>query len=173
MWWKRPCALETRSSGEAQYLNRRALISNVGASTRIENAVRRPKTIVLDSWAVLAYLEDENSGKQVAEILADAHAHRASLLMPTVNVGEVWYILAREVSETDAERAITDLKQLGIQFIDADWNLTRLAAGFKAKHRMSYADCFAATLAKENKAELVTGDKEFKQVEGEIKIHWV
>lgn len=134
---------------------------------------RRPKTIVLDSWAVLAYLEDENPGQQVATILADAHEHGTSLLMATVNVGEVWYILAREVSETDADRAVTDLKQLGIQFVDADWKLTRLAAGFKAKHRMSYADCFAAALTKEHKAELVTGDKEFKQIDGEVKIQWL
>ena len=38
---------------------------------------------------------------------------------------------------------------------------------------MSYADCFAAALAKEKKTELLTGDKEFKQAEGEIKIHWL
>ena len=39
--------------------------------------------------------------------------------------------------------------------------------------RMSYADCFAAALAKLRKAELVTGDKEFKQVEGEVKVLWI
>jgi predicted nucleic acid-binding protein len=122
---------------------------------------------------VLAYLEDESSGQRVAEIMADAHEHGTSLLMTTINAGEVWYILAREISEGDADRAITDLKHLGIEFVDADWKLTRLAAGFKAKHRMSYADCFAAALAKERKADLVTGDKEFKQVDDQIKIAWL
>jgi predicted nucleic acid-binding protein len=38
---------------------------------------------------------------------------------------------------------------------------------------MSYADCFAAALAKSRKAELVTGDKEFKQVESEITVRWL
>ena len=38
---------------------------------------------------------------------------------------------------------------------------------------MSYADSFAAALAKENRAELLTRDKEFEQVEGEIKIAWL
>jgi predicted nucleic acid-binding protein len=38
---------------------------------------------------------------------------------------------------------------------------------------MSLADCFAATLAKERKADLVTGDQEFRQVESEIKVLWV
>ena len=37
---------------------------------------------------------------------------------------------------------------------------------------MSYADCFAAGLAKDRKSELVTGDKEFKQVESEVSIRW-
>jgi ribonuclease VapC len=134
---------------------------------------RRSKTIVLDSWAVLAYLEDGNPGKLVADLLIDAHDHGTSLLMSTVSIGEVWYILAREVSEAEAEDAVMELKRLGIQFADADWNLTRLAAGFKAKHRMSYADCFAAALAKQHKAELVTGDSEFKQLDNQIKISWL
>ena len=41
------------------------------------------------------------------------------------------------------------------------------------RHKMSYADCFAAALAKDRKAELVTGDKEFKQVDGEVNVRWL
>ncbi len=134
---------------------------------------RRPKAIVLDSWAVLAYLEDESAGQQVSDIIADAHEHGTPLMMSTVNAGEVWYILAREVSETEADKGIAGLRQLGVEFVDADWKLARLAGMFKAKNRMSFADCFAAALAKEHKADLVTGDKEFKQVEGEIRIAWL
>lgn len=134
---------------------------------------RKPKAIVLDSWAVLAYMEDESSGQKVADLIGDAHEHGIPMLMSVVNAGEVWYILAREVSEAEADKAIHELRQLGIEFQDVDMELARVAGGFKAKHRMSYADCFAAALAKEHKAELVTGDKEFKQVEAEIKILWV
>jgi ribonuclease VapC len=134
---------------------------------------RRPKAVVLDSWAIMAYLEDESAGQQVAKIIADAHENGTPLLMTTVNAGEVWYILAREVSEVDAEIAVTTLKQLGIQLVDADWPLTCLAATFKAKHRMSYADCFAAALAKDKKADLITGDKEFRQVEGDVRVEWL
>jgi predicted nucleic acid-binding protein len=38
---------------------------------------------------------------------------------------------------------------------------------------MSYADCFAAALAKQKKALLLTGDPEFKQVDSEITIDWL
>jgi predicted nucleic acid-binding protein len=94
-------------------------------------------------------------------------------MMTAVNTGEIWYITARETSEDEADRTITELAQLGIQFFDADWKLAHQAATFKVKSKMSFADCFAAALAKENKADLVTGDPEFKQVESEIKIHWL
>mgnify|MGYP003387325319 CR=1 FL=1 len=134
---------------------------------------RRSKAIVLDSWAVLAYLEDEDAGPKVANLIGDAHEHGIPLLMSVVNAGEVWYIIAREVSETEADKAIDALRLLGIEFVDANWKLARVAGTFKAKNRMSFADCFAAAPAKEHKAELVTGDKEFKQIENEIKISWL
>ena len=134
---------------------------------------RKPKTLVLDSWAILAYLEDEPAGEKVADIIADAHENGDVLIMTIVNTGEVWYIIARESSETDAERSIQELRQLGIGFIEADWKLAREAAAFKAKYRMSFADCFAAALAKERKANLVTGDPEFKQLQDNIQVHFL
>ena len=88
-------------------------------------------------------------------------------------MGEVWYTLAREVSEEDANASVKSLHDLRIQFEDADWTLTQEAARFKSRNKMSYADCFAAALAKVKKAELVTGDKEFKPLDGEIKISWL
>mgnify|MGYP001617879575 CR=1 FL=1 len=134
---------------------------------------RRPKAIVLDSWAVMAYLEDESSAQKVADLIGDAHEHGIPLLMSVVNAGEVWYILAREVSEAEADKAVSGLRQLGVEFADVDWELARLAGMFKAKHRMSFADCFAAALAVQRKAELVTGDNEFKQVAEKIRVLWV
>jgi predicted nucleic acid-binding protein len=134
---------------------------------------RKPKTLVFDSWAVLAYLGDEASSQEIADLIAGAHEHRTPMYMSSINAGEVWYILAREISETEADKAVADLVGLGIELADANWPLTRIAGGFKAHHRMSYADCFAAALAKDRKADLVTGDKEFKQIAGEVGIHWL
>lgn len=134
---------------------------------------RKAKAYVLDSWAVLAYLEDEPSGEAVANLLVEAQENGQPVYLSVVNAGEVWYILAREVSEAEADKAIEALQHLGIQFVDAVWPLARTAGTFKAKGKISYADCFAAALAVDRKADLVTGDKEFKQVEGPVKVHWV
>ena len=134
---------------------------------------RKPRAIVLDSWAIMAYFEDEPAAEKVADIIAEAHEEQTPLFMSVVNAGEVWYILARRTSESEANRGVHELRQLGIEFVDADWNLAHEAAGFKSKHKMSFADCFAAAVAKHKKAHLVTGDKEFKQVEPDISVIWL
>lgn len=134
---------------------------------------RKPKVVVLDSWTTIAYLEDEASAERVADIIADAHEEGIPLLMSVVNAGEVWYIVARQSSAADADASIKQLRDLGIEFVDADWNLAKDAGYFKSKNKMSFADCFAAALAKQRKAHLATGDPEFKQVENEIAINWL
>jgi len=134
---------------------------------------KKPKAIVLDSWAVISYLEDEPPAATVADISSDAHEQEVPLLMTVVNAGEVWYIVAREASVADADASIKQLRDLGIVFVDADWDLARDSGYFKSRNKMSHADCFAAALARQRKAHLATGDPEFKQVEQEITVHWL
>lgn len=134
---------------------------------------KKAKAYVLDAWAVIAYLEDEPSAPLIADLIASAHEEGIPVYMTVVNVGEVWYTIAREISEEDADASIKELRDLRIQFEDVGWGITQEAAGFKSKNKMSYADCYAAALAKFYKADLVTGDKEFKPLEDQIKIQWV
>jgi ribonuclease VapC len=134
---------------------------------------RKTSAIVLDSWAIMAYLEDEPAAQDVGDIIANAHEEKTPLFMSVINVGEVWYIIARETSAAEAENTIAQLPQLGIELVMADWSLSYEAAKYKSRHRMSYADCFAAALTKQKNAVLLTGDPEFKQVEREIAIRWL
>ena len=134
---------------------------------------KKPKAIVLDSWAVIAYLEDESAGEKVADIIVDAHEQDIPLFMTVVNAAEVWYIVAREASVGDAEASIKQVRDLGVEFVDADWELAKTAGYFKSKNKMSFADCFAAALAQKINAALATGDPEFKQLEKEIIITWL
>jgi uncharacterized protein len=134
---------------------------------------KKPKAVVLDSWASIAYLADEAAAEKVADMIADAHDDAVPLLMSVVNAGEVWYIVARQTSAVEADVSIKQLHDLGIQFVNADWNVAREAGYFKSRNKMSLADAFAAALAKQRKAHLVTGDPEFRQIEKEIMIEWL
>jgi len=133
----------------------------------------KAKAIVLDTWSVMAFLEDEPASERVEAIITEAHEAGIPLLMTVVNVAEVWYIFARDSSAEEADQGVSELKQLGIEFVEADWELSLEAAKFKAQHKMSLADCYAAALAKSSQGDLITGDHEFKQVEDEIKIDWM
>ena len=135
--------------------------------------MRKPKFIVLDSWAIMAYLEDEPSAERIADLISDAHDDGVPLLMSVVNAGEIWYIITRRTNAAEADRTIALLQQIGIKFVDANWLLTKIAAGYKVKGNISYADCFAAAVTKQSKATLVTGDREFKQLDDEISIVWL
>jgi ribonuclease VapC len=130
-------------------------------------------TKVLDSWALIAFFEDEPAAEAVEKILEQAAAERHKLLISVVNWGEIYYNTMREVSQEAAEQKLKEIAAMPIEIVDADPELTKQAAIFKATKKMSYADCFGAALAKSRNAEFITGDPEFKEVEKEIKIGWL
>jgi predicted nucleic acid-binding protein len=130
-------------------------------------------TKVLDSWALIAFFEDEPAAEAVEKILEQAAAERHKLLISVVNWGEIYYNTMREVSQEAAEQKLKEIAAMPIEIVDADSGLTKQAAIFKATKKMSYADCFGAALAKIRNAEFITGDLEFKEVEREIKIGWL
>ncbi len=132
-----------------------------------------PATIVIDSWAMIAFLEDEPAARAIEQVLVDAVENDGRLLMTVVNLGEVWYSIARRISINTADETIRRIHSLGIEIRIADWELTHQAAHYKARFSMAYADCFSAALAFLEKAVLLTGDKEYSSVEKEIQIQWV
>ena len=128
---------------------------------------------VLDSFSLIAYLEGEQGAERMVEIFRTARDSGRDLLLSVINWGEVYYITLREAGRERAEQAAHIISTLPIQVVPVDLELTKVAAEFKASKKMSYADCFAAALAKMRRAELVTGDGDFKMVEGEVKIFWI
>jgi predicted nucleic acid-binding protein len=122
---------------------------------------------------MIAYLENEAGADRMIEVFRVARDSGKALLLSVVNWGEVYYITIREAGRERLEAVTQLISTLPIQIIPVDLELTKQAAEFKAVKKMSYGDCFAAALAKLRKAELVTGDAEFKQIEGEVKIHWI
>lgn len=130
---------------------------------------------VLDSWALIAFFEDEPAAEAVEKLLQKAVEEKLKLLLSVVNWGEIYYNTMREVSQEAAEQKAQEIAALPIDIIGVgdDLALVKQAAIFKATRKMAYADCFAAALAKVRNAELVTGDPEFMAVDKEIKIDWL
>jgi len=128
---------------------------------------------VLDSWALLCYLEQEPGYEKIIELFEKAVESSKPLLMCVVNWGEVYYQVARRFGDQKAQEIEQLIQTLPITLVEANKELTREAARIKATKRMAYADCFAVALTRLKKAELYTGDSEFKTVEKEVKVVWL
>jgi predicted nucleic acid-binding protein len=130
-------------------------------------------TAVLDAHALLAFFRGEDAGVPVKELLHKAATADRPLHMTEVNYAEVKYMLLKKDGVEAWAQAEDVLKSLPLEFHPATRALADIAADFKSRFKISLADAFAAALAKEKKAELVTGDPEFKALEKEIKIRWL
>lgn len=103
---------------------------------------------VLDSFALLAHLENETRGAEVTHILKKANwSNDIELYMSVVNLGEVYYITMRERGEEKAEEVLSFIKLLPLHIIEADLEATIATSRLKSRYSVAYADCFAASLA--------------------------
>jgi len=128
---------------------------------------------VLDSFALIAYFRGEPAGVPVKELLQKASEADKPAQMTEGNYAEVKYMILRKDGADGWKEAARVLVALPIEFHPVDRELSDLAAGFKSRVSFSLADAFAAALAKKLKAELVTGDLEFKALEKELRIQWL
>ena len=128
---------------------------------------------VLDSFALIAYFRDEAGAEMVENLLVAAGKKDSPLHMSDVSYAEVKYSIVKKDGAKAWAEAAKILQGLPIDFHPTTRELADAAADFRARFKMSLADAFAAALAEEKKAELVTGDPEFKALEKEIKVAWL
>lgn len=128
---------------------------------------------VLDTHALIAYLQDEHGAARVNAVLRLAEKGQSQVGLTIINYGEVLYITEREKGLVSAQSVIAAIDQLPIMVVSADRTLTFAAAHIKANYALSYADAFAVALAKSLNATILTGDPEFKKIEQEAAIEWL
>ncbi len=129
---------------------------------------------LLDSYALLAYLNKEDGFEKVRNVLANAQKSSLPVLMNELNVGETYYILYRKRGHEQAEYFLDHiLAGLPISMISNDFNAVISASKIKARNALSFADCFAVATAQRENAVILTGDPEFKNVEKLVKIDWL
>jgi ribonuclease VapC len=129
------------------------------------------KKSLIDSFALLAYLKQESNYQKVENLLS---SKETQLLMNDINIGETFYILARERDSVQAEYFVNAiLPNLPIAKIGNTLTEVIEAAKIKAQYPISYADCFAVATAIREKAVIITGDPDFKHVETIVTIDWL
>jgi ribonuclease VapC len=128
---------------------------------------------ILDSFAMLAYLDGEEGMRRVQEVMEEASRGGCRVALSLINLGEVLYITEREVGLALAQATLAAIEQLPVEILAASKETVLAAAHIKANHAIAYADAFAVAAAQELKGTVLTGDPEFKEVEAVIAVEWL
>lgn len=129
------------------------------------------RRFVLDAWAVLAFLQgEEPAASRVRQLLESAQSGEADLFISVINLGEVAYCVGRVRGEKEAQATLDEIRLLALTVVPATDERVFAAAGLKMRYAISYADAFAAALARELDATLVSGDPELEELRGVISL---
>lgn len=129
---------------------------------------------VFDSWAMLAWLQNEKPANEYIHNLIElSKKGEIKLYINIVNIGEVYYRLLKTRGESAANSFWDDFSQFPIKLVGVSKSLLLTAARLKGKYPISYADAFAVATAIIHKCQLVTGDPEFMSVSSLVEIEWL
>ncbi|WP_395738385.1 PIN domain-containing protein [Prosthecobacter sp.] len=127
------------------------------------------ESVVLDTSACFALLEDEGGADVVEKHLVDARSGHVDIHGSFVTLTEVEYITMQERGEEDAARALASLKAWPVTWHHSGDAICSAAAKLKAAHKVSFADSFVASLAQDLDATLIHKDPEFLALSGMVK----
>lgn len=125
---------------------------------------------VLDSFAVLAFIQQETGWNYVRDMLREAANGVLELHISAINLAEVQYKIMRR--DPDPTQRLAWLQALPLTMVSADPHIPQVVQ-LKARYAISLADCFAVALAQDLDCSVVTGDPEFRKLEDIVKIEWL
>jgi predicted nucleic acid-binding protein len=128
---------------------------------------------ILDSFALLAYLQDEPAAPRVETLLENAKKEKCRLMISVINLGEILYITERRGGVSKAQDALALIQQLPVEILPADEKAVFSAAHIKANYAISYADSFVVAAAVEKDAVILTNDPEFESTKLIVRVEWL
>ena len=150
------------------------MLKNVrGKHGESDNSMAVSAAFVLDSFALLAYLQDEPAASRIEKLMDQAGKEKCRLLLCIINLGEILYITERRGGLVRAQDALALIQQLPIEILPADEQTVFAAAHIKANHTLSYTDSLAVAIGIQENATVITADPEFHSVEHMVEIEWL
>jgi len=126
--------------------------------------------IVLDAWALLALIfKEEPAAKTVRDLLMQSSS-KSPVYISWINLGEVYYNIARKKGLKAAIETLQDIEKLTIRSQVPSKSDILSAAKIKSEHKLSYADAFAVSLAQKIDGIIYTGDPEIVLLKDVVKV---
>lgn len=131
------------------------------------------KSIVLDSYAILKFYQDEEGADEIEKLLMSAQNGDVKAYISEINLGEVYYQSIRRVGLPAAKKQLEQFVTLPVEVVPPSSEIILSASEIKARYAISYADCFTAATALKYSASIITGDAGFKKIEQLVKVVWI
>ena len=129
---------------------------------------------VLDSSAVLRFVDKEAGWNRIATILAAQMDQTAEVEISAVQWGEIAGAVRKKLGVAGQNRALGLLAQFQLRIISATAERAVRAAEIKSDRKLPYADAFALELAMDLPDRvLVTADYDFKKVDDLAQIEFL
>jgi predicted nucleic acid-binding protein len=121
----------------------------------------------------MAWIQDQPAAGRFQAILERASSGGVELWISAINVGEVYYLIAKRLSPDSAEGFLKQFPSLPVKSVVPSETDIIEAARLKVRYRISYADSFAASLAIQQGVQLITGDPDFKRLLPSLELEWI
>ncbi len=131
------------------------------------------KTKLLDSHAILQWIQDEPGAQVVEDLLLSAQDGQLHLIASELNLGKVYYQCIRRAGRIRATEIIEQFAELPAKLVPVDWDTVRRASEVKAEIPIAYTDCFAIATALIRDVTIVTGDPEFEKASHLVGVEWL
>ncbi|MBN2029790.1 PIN domain-containing protein [bacterium] len=129
--------------------------------------------ILLDAYGLLLYLQKDGPYRVIKTLFWDAQQEKNPILVNEMSIGEVFHIISSVHSIEKAETFMPLLEILPFEIISNCLDDIMQAARIKARYAIGTVSSLVVATAIVQKATLVTGDPEFKKVNGLIPIRWL
>ena len=126
------------------------------------------KFYILDTSAILTYIEDEDGSDYVENLLIDAEKEIIDIYVSFISLTEVFYITLREKDEPLAAERIKLMQSLAVKIQESDETVNIKAGKLKARNSISLADAYIAALCQIHNGILVHKDPEYEKLASEI-----
>lgn len=129
---------------------------------------------ILDSSALLRYVDDEAGAERVEAILEACVTRRARVCISAVQWGEVAGRLRYRLGQKEELRVLSALLPTEAEIIQVSGERAVRAAEMRVDRKIAYADAFALDLAMDSPEHvLVTADYGFKAVDDIARIEFL
>jgi PIN domain nuclease of toxin-antitoxin system len=131
-------------------------------------------TYVLDSSALIRFVDDEAGAERVEAILSACASSQAAISISAVQWGEVAANYRKRFGQAQQTYIMSTVLPSEATIIPATAERAVRAAGLRVDRKISYADGFALDLAMDSPEHvLVTADYDFKTVDDLARIEFL